>query len=784
MSHDVFVSYSKKDKEVADAICKTLEKDGIRCWIAPRDVQPGVEYADAIIEALNTCRVFLVILSGESNSSPQVRREVERAVSKDLEILTFRIDDAILSRAMEYYLSNRHWLDASNAVLSKQLHSLSVAIQKLLSQSSLLREKENNPKHVEVNEPVKPVPPTVEEPRPSAPTPLLAKPVPPTTEEPKATAPIPFPATPPKKHRLTWILAPVIMIVLAGLFTIGWLMKDDLPFSRLATTTPTITKTATTTKTPTLQVKTFIVTSAENGGAGTLRQALLDAKKGDTITFDAQIFPPGRPTTIFLTSETLPRISQGGITIDASNAGVILDGSKLPGISDFGLVINSDHNIVKGVQIVNISGSGIYLEGGSYNTIGGNRTIGTGPLGQGNLLSDNYIGISLLSMAGGNVITGNLIGTDVSGAGPRGNWKGGIRIEDNQSYHPAPNTIGPDNIIAYNGTAASVEAGEITGGVVMDTVLPAMTITGNSIYDNAGPGIFYNVDDAARIKYSTPPAILYFDLASGVVNGQACNDCIVEIFSTDAQDGKISEGTVSADEFGNFSFNKGEALTGPYLTATATRFEGNNTSEFSLPTSARSAIQIALDTIQNEAPLYQTSFDSWDFGDPQGNARIENGKLIITSESTGVVVENLNNYSSDRFAVEFEFRDLEANQAEGYCVFNYNNENVGIGESIRSVSASFYPSGLANMGHYVHPDQFPGFALSRYDILEGTKFNIVTLIILGEQIAVFANGQLAYTALNPDGVVVYTTYDFQVSNTMCEYDNYKFWDLSGVDFNP
>ena len=115
MSHDVFVSYSKKDKEVADAICKTLEKDGIRCWIAPRDVQPGVEYADAIIEALNTCRVFLVILSGESNSSPQVRREVERAVSKDLEILTFRIDDAILSRAMEYYLSNRHWLDASNA---------------------------------------------------------------------------------------------------------------------------------------------------------------------------------------------------------------------------------------------------------------------------------------------------------------------------------------------------------------------------------------------------------------------------------------------------------------------------------------------------------------------------------------------------------------------------------------------------------------------------------------------------------------------------------------------
>ena len=131
---------------------------------------------------------------------------------------------------------------------------------------------------------------------------------------------------------------------------------------------------------------------------GTLRWALLGAQAGDTITFDPEIFPPGRPTTIFLTSE-MPRISQGDISIDASNAGVILDGSKLPGNSVFGLVINSDHNTVMGVQIINFQGSGIYLEDGSYNRIGGDRSIGIGPLGQGNLISNNFVGIGLLSLA-------------------------------------------------------------------------------------------------------------------------------------------------------------------------------------------------------------------------------------------------------------------------------------------------------------------------------------------------------------------------------------------------
>ena len=54
VAHDVFISYSSQDKPVADAVCAGLEAAKIRCWIAPRDVRPGMDYASEIIEAIKT----------------------------------------------------------------------------------------------------------------------------------------------------------------------------------------------------------------------------------------------------------------------------------------------------------------------------------------------------------------------------------------------------------------------------------------------------------------------------------------------------------------------------------------------------------------------------------------------------------------------------------------------------------------------------------------------------------------------------------------------------------
>ena len=72
MAHDVFVSYASEDKPVADAVCGTLEANGIRCWIAPRDVLPGVHYGEAIIDVIQDCRIMVLIFSSKANMSGHI----------------------------------------------------------------------------------------------------------------------------------------------------------------------------------------------------------------------------------------------------------------------------------------------------------------------------------------------------------------------------------------------------------------------------------------------------------------------------------------------------------------------------------------------------------------------------------------------------------------------------------------------------------------------------------------------------------------------------------------
>jgi hypothetical protein len=79
----VFISYASEDKTVADAVCVALEKAGVGCWIAPRDVVPGESYAGAIVHAIDSAKLLVLILSEHGGSSKHVLREVERASSKD-----------------------------------------------------------------------------------------------------------------------------------------------------------------------------------------------------------------------------------------------------------------------------------------------------------------------------------------------------------------------------------------------------------------------------------------------------------------------------------------------------------------------------------------------------------------------------------------------------------------------------------------------------------------------------------------------------------------------------
>lgn len=133
MSHEVFLSHSHVDKVYADAICHWLEAAEIRCWVAPRDIRPSEDWAEAIINAMDRSKVLLLVFSSSSNSSPQVRREVERAVSKGLHVLPFRIENVPLSKSLEYFISSQHWLDAFGPDLDVHLRELCDCVVPLLN---------------------------------------------------------------------------------------------------------------------------------------------------------------------------------------------------------------------------------------------------------------------------------------------------------------------------------------------------------------------------------------------------------------------------------------------------------------------------------------------------------------------------------------------------------------------------------------------------------------------------------------------------------------------------
>lgn len=124
MPRDIFLSYASEDRAVAERICQGLEASGITCWMAPRDIPPGTVYARAIIAGIKGCRAMVVLFSSHANASDHVINEVSSGFSRRIPIVPIRIDEAVPSEDLEYYLAARQWLDASRGALEPHLKQL------------------------------------------------------------------------------------------------------------------------------------------------------------------------------------------------------------------------------------------------------------------------------------------------------------------------------------------------------------------------------------------------------------------------------------------------------------------------------------------------------------------------------------------------------------------------------------------------------------------------------------------------------------------------------------
>ena len=338
-----------------------------------------------------------------------------------------------------------------------------------------------------------------------------------------------------------------------------------------------------------------------DGAHCSLREALAAAANNpgpDTVTFNIPTTDPGydpatgvwtiRPNDGYdVPSETTVDGAIGTALAGqraSARPGIEIDGTTLVERGITGLRLDSSVT-VRGL-IVNHCQYGIWVDGAQARIencyIGADATgnsakpngadgillahAASGAVIQGNLLSGN--GGDGLRMFGQdttrNTVRNNRIGTRADGTGALPNGFRGVHLQ--AGAHD--NTIGPDNVIAFNLWEGVLVEGDVTRG---------NTVSRNPIHSNGAGGI--RLTGGANGGLAPP---LITDASVSQVSGAVCPDCLVEVFSDDADQGAIYEGTAMANTAGDWTFTQPGGLTGPYVTATATDAQGS-TSEFAVP---------------------------------------------------------------------------------------------------------------------------------------------------------------------------------------------------------
>ncbi len=182
MSAPIFISHASEDREFAEKVTAYLEQRGVKCFIAPRDIRPGADYAEQIIDGLDAAGAIVFLLSESSNKSIFVRKEIERSVSKGKNVFTVRIREVTPARALELFVSSEQWIDAWRPPITQYLDRLAEGIAatlniQLLPQPDLAAFV---PRPAEAA--ADPAPPPPAEPAPEPPAPPPPPPPPPRLE--------------------------------------------------------------------------------------------------------------------------------------------------------------------------------------------------------------------------------------------------------------------------------------------------------------------------------------------------------------------------------------------------------------------------------------------------------------------------------------------------------------------------------------------------------------------------------------------------------------------------
>lgn len=134
MSHDVYICYDEKDKNLSDELYAMFEKNGMKAWSKSKDKAPG-DSVDAINNAIRESKCFVAILGENSKDTNYILTELDIAFSGEVPIVVFNIDDSKQSKKLEFLLRTQTTIN-SFPNTKKQLETLVKKTSEIVGKSA------------------------------------------------------------------------------------------------------------------------------------------------------------------------------------------------------------------------------------------------------------------------------------------------------------------------------------------------------------------------------------------------------------------------------------------------------------------------------------------------------------------------------------------------------------------------------------------------------------------------------------------------------------------------
>lgn len=131
MENECFISYSRKNEDFVNEVRRVLEKEKIDYWLDTSSTIAGSDYSMAVVDAIERCKIFILIVSKDSMASRNVKSELNIAYNREKKIIPIIIDNAPLSKSFEYHLTLTQWIETFNKPVNWQERLLKAVHEEL-----------------------------------------------------------------------------------------------------------------------------------------------------------------------------------------------------------------------------------------------------------------------------------------------------------------------------------------------------------------------------------------------------------------------------------------------------------------------------------------------------------------------------------------------------------------------------------------------------------------------------------------------------------------------------